>query len=83
MYISGSVQHLSEPIFLSIVSFQTYWSLEPLNSTPGGGRRTRSRTFLYEIQFWTTFIWSSFLYNAYLCQHLALKWTISLISHLM
>ncbi len=33
----------------------------------------RSHTFLYKIQFWTTFIWSFFLCDAYFWQSWALK----------
>ncbi len=47
---------------------------KPTSSTPGGDRLIRSLTFLYEIQFWTTFIWSLFQCSAYLWQHCAAKW---------
>ncbi len=57
--------------FLYVIRFQTYWSLEPLSSTPGGDRHMRSRTFSYKIQFWTTFTWSFFWYSAYFWQHWA------------
>ncbi len=54
----------------------------PLLHSWGGGwnRHMPSQTFLYKIQFWTTFIWSSFWCNAYFCQGWAPKWTYFPIS---
>ncbi len=44
------------------------------SSTPVGDKHMLPLTFLYEIESWTTFIWSFFSYNAYLWQRWALKW---------
>ncbi len=76
MRISGSIEHQSEfnfP-FLYIIRFQTYSFLEPSSSTRGGDRHMRSRTFLYEIQFRVTFIWSFFWRNAYFWLRWTPKW---------
>ncbi len=55
-FVQNSV--LSNLQFLYIIIFQRWESFEPPSSTPGGGidRRMHSRTFLYKIQFRTTFI---------------------------
>ncbi len=76
MRIFGSFEPQSESnfLFLYIIRFQIYWSLEPPTSTHGGERHMRSGTFLYEIQFQTTFIWSFFWCTAYFWHHWAPKW---------
>ncbi len=50
------------------------WSLEPPSSTKGGDRHMCLQTFLYKIQFRTTFIWTFFRCDAYFWQRSALKW---------
>ncbi len=40
----------------TITIIETYQSFEPTSSTPGGDRDVRPGTFLYKIQFSTTFI---------------------------
>ncbi len=62
-HIFGSVepQSKSDFLYLYIIKFQTYWSLDnPPSSTRGEDGHMRSWTFLYEIQFSTTFIRSFF-----------------------
>ncbi len=39
---------------------KSWKSFNPHSSTPAADRLMRSRTFLDEIQFWTTFIWNFF-----------------------
>ncbi len=54
----GSLQPKNESTFpfqYNII-FKTYQSLKPPSSTPGGDRDVRPLTFLYEVQFSTTFI---------------------------
>ncbi len=77
MRIFGSIEPQSESNFpfLKIIRFQTYWSLEPSISPCGGSRHMRLRTFLYKIQFRTTFIWSFFWRTAYFWQRWAPKLT--------
>ncbi len=59
--------------FLYII-LQRWESFEPPNSTLRGDRHMCSRTFLYEILFRTTFIWSFSWCDAYFWQRQALKW---------
>ncbi len=58
MRIFGSIEPLNECLlpFLYSIILQPYQSFELPSSTPGGDRQMRSRTFLEEIQFRTTFI---------------------------
>ncbi len=58
MRIFGSIkpQTVSTFPFLYIIIFQRGKSFDPPSSTPGRDRRMRSGSFLYEIQFRTTFI---------------------------
>ncbi len=56
------------------IIFQTRQSLEPLSSTPKGDRHMRPWTFLDEIQFRTTFIWTIFWSYAYFWQ----RWVLEL-----
>ncbi len=76
MRIFGSVDPKSESNFpfLYIIRFQIYWSLELPSSTRGGDRHMRLGTFLYKIQFRTTFILSFFWRTAYFWHHWAPKW---------
>ncbi len=60
--------------FLFLIIFQRWHSLEPHNSTPGGGRHMCPWTFLYGIQCSTTLTWSIFGYIAYFWQCRDLKW---------
>ncbi len=48
------------PRFCTLLFFHRWESFEPLSSTLGEDRHMRLRTFLYEIQFRTTFIWTFF-----------------------
>ncbi len=57
---SGESRSESNFSFLYIIRFQIYWPLGLLSSTRGGDRHMRLGTFLYEIQFQITFIWSFF-----------------------
>ncbi len=63
----GSLHPKNESIFLfqCNIIFETYQYIEPPSSTPGGGRAVRPMTFLYEIQFSTTFIWTILKWNFY------------------
>ncbi len=61
-------------LFLYIIILQRGDSFDPPSSTLTEDRHMRSWTFLYEIQFRTTFIWSFFWCNAYFWQQRALKW---------
>ncbi len=62
MRIFGGVEAQTESTspFLYIFMFQRWVSFEPPSSIPGTDRHMRSLTFLYEIQFRTTFIQSFF-----------------------
>ncbi len=86
-FIFGSIEPYNECIlpFQYNIIFQPYQSFEPPNSTTGegggcGSRHIRFRTFLYEIQLWTTFIWSFFGCDAYFWQPWALHWKYFAIS---
>ncbi len=67
MRILGGVEPRTEYTspFFYIIIFQRWESLEPPSSTPGKDRHMRSQTFLYEIQFRTTFVWTVFWFDAY------------------
>ncbi len=58
MRIFGGVEPEAGSTFLVlyIIILQRWESFKPSSSTLRGDRHMRSRTFLYEIQFWTTFI---------------------------
>ncbi len=60
----------------TILYFNHINLLNPLAPLPGGvwNGHMRSRTFLYEIQFQTTFIWSFFWCDAYFWQRWVLNW---------
>ncbi len=79
MGIFGSVEPLIEstfPFFYIII-----WYLSsPLTPLWVGDRHIHSRTFLYEIQFQTTFIWTFFWCDAYLWQRRATNWIYFSIS---
>ncbi len=62
MRIFGGVDPQTESTspFLYLIIFQRWESFEPSNFTLGEDRHKRSRTFLYEIQFQTTFIQTFF-----------------------
>ncbi len=76
-----SIQLLSEPTFPFdyIIRYQKWKYSESPSSTAGGDRDTRPLSFLWEIQFWTTFIWNIFRYNLYCLKHSAFKWTYRVI----
>ncbi len=80
MHIFGSVEPQSESNFpfLYIIRFQIYWSLELPSSTCGGDRHMCLGTFLYEIQFRITLIWSFLKYCIFFA---SLSPKINLISH--
>ncbi len=59
---------------------KSFKSLQPHSSIPAGDRYMCSRTFLYEIQFRTTFIWNFFSYDAYFWQRWALNWMYFAVS---
>ncbi len=66
------------------VIVQPYQSFELPSVTraggKGGGTDLCSQTFLYEIQFWTTLIWSFFWFDAYFWRCSALNWRYFAIS---
>ncbi len=76
MRIFGSVQQQSESTspFLNIIIFQKMVIFGAHYLHYGEDRHMRSLTFLYRIQYSTTFIWSFFGYNVYFQQHPAPKW---------
>ncbi len=81
MRIFGSTERQTESafLFLYVVIFQIWQSWEPPSFTPERNKHVRPLTFSYEIQCWTTFIWSFFSYNAYFWQHWARNWIYFLI----
>ncbi len=74
--IFGSVESQTESTFpfqYNII-FKKFQPLGPLSSTLEGGRHVHSLTFLYRIQWSTTFIGTIFAYNAYFWQRWVPKW---------
>ncbi len=76
MGIFGSVSWCESIIllFLYILIFQKWQSLEPPSSPLGWHRHMRPQTFLYGIESLTIFTWRIFWHNGYFWQHSALKW---------
>ncbi len=56
---------MEKSVSVQYITFETYQSLEPPSTIPGGDRRVQPLTFLYKIYCSRTLILSIFLYIAY------------------